>query len=211
MKHLALLSLLWIAAAGLASAQIANPARVSPYSGPGSIFPSQADGRVTSLTADPIAFAVGDFITIIVNLNTSASLSKQLSTAKTSSVNDSITSLINPNNANIANQWSGAQSFAGGGTQADSEGLTTTIQARIDEALPNGTFHVVATRQMTVGKEKSTMVLTGYVRRQDLAADNSVSSTQVAELAINQTGNGDLSRAERKGWLTTLYEFVSPF
>jgi flagellar L-ring protein precursor FlgH len=198
----------------LASAhgQIANSSRISPYNAPGSIFPTDpGDGRMNSLVSDPTAYSVGDFVTIVVNLSNTANQSRAVTTAKKASVNDTITSIINPNNTNLAAQWAGNQAFAGSGTQANTDGLTTTIQARIVESLPNNTLRVEATRYMEVGKEKGTMVLTGLVRRADLASDNSISSNQVADLQIKQSGTGDLSRNTHKGWLTSIYEFVSPF
>jgi len=208
------LSLLLASLAGPAFAGIAGPDRESPYMAPGSIFPRDAgDGRMNSIFSDPTAYSVGDFVTIVVNLTTTATRAKNTTTAKTASVNDSLTSLVIPNNVagNYGMQWGANQAFNGGGSQANSEAMTTTIQARIVEVYPNDTFRVEAHRAFQEGREKSNMVLTGFVRRKDLSATNSVSSTQVADLQVKDDGAGDLSRAAKKGWLTSVYEFVNPF
>ena len=212
MKKLALIVLIGIVLAVAASAQISSPNRNCPYSAPGSIFPSEpGDGRMNSLVSDPTAYSVGDTVTIVVNLSNTANQARAVTTAKKTSVADSITSLVTPNNSNLAMNWAGNQAFAGSGTQANTDGLTTTIQAQIVEALPNNTLRVEAKRYSSIGKERTTMVLTGVVRRADLDSSNSISSNLVADLQIKQEGSGDLTRSTRKGWMTTIYEFLNPF
>ena len=194
--------------------QITGSPRISAYSAPGSIFPTDAgDGRMNSLYSDPTSYSVGDFVTVVVNLSSVATRSKNTTTAKTATVNDSLTSLVIPNNVagNYAAQWGADQNFNGGGSQADNETLITTLQARIIEAYPNGTFRIEAHRNFQEGKEKTTLTMTGVIRRKDLSSTNTISSTQVAELEVKEDGAGDISREQRKGWLTTTYEFLNPF
>jgi flagellar L-ring protein precursor FlgH len=66
-------------------------------------------------------------------------------------------------------------------------------------------------RLSKAGDEDTRMVLTGIVRPDDLNTDNSISSSRVADLQIVQKGKGALSESQKKGWLTKLYEFLSPF
>jgi len=197
-------------------AEVLGPGRFSPYAAPGSIFPGDPNavgGRVKSLYSDPSAASIGDTVTIVVNLTQVSTRAKTLATAKTTSVNDSLTSLLIPNNVagNYGNQWAGNQVFAGSGSQTSNEAMTTTVQARITEVYPNGTFRVEATRVQQNDKERTTLTLSGIVRQQDLDATNAVSSTQVADLQIKSDGVGDVTRATRKGWITTIYEFINPF
>ncbi len=152
-------------------------------------------------------------VTIVVNLSQVSSRAKTLATAKTTSVNDSLTSLLIPNNVagNYGNQWAGNQSFSGSGSQTSNETMTTTVEARITEVYPNGTLKIEARRVQQNDKERTTMTLSGVIRQQDLDSTNSISSTQVADLQIKSDGVGDVTRATRKGWLTTFYEFINPF
>jgi flagellar L-ring protein precursor FlgH len=126
-------------------------------------------------------------------------------------IRDGWTFPFNSQGANPQMAWAGAQEFDGNGKMAQSDTMTTTIQARVIEALPNGTLRLEARRTLENGREKGDMILTGLVRREDISASNSVSSTRVADLQIRQEGSGPLSRATRKGWLTSLYEFLNPF
>ncbi len=199
-------------------AEVLGPGRVSPYSAPGSIFPTDPSAigsvQTKSFYSDPTAApTVGDMVTIVVNLSQVSSRAKTLATAKTTSVNDSLTSLLIPNNVagNYGNQWAGNQSFSGSGSQTSNETMTTTVEARITEVYPNGTLKIEARRVQQNDKERTTMTLSGVIRQQDLDSTNSISSTQVADLQIKSDGVGDVTRATRKGWLTTFYEFINPF
>jgi flagellar L-ring protein precursor FlgH len=176
----------------------------------------------SSLFSDTTANQIGDLVTIVVNLSTVASRDQSTDTSKDATVNDTITALGYPQNFGMYDwyryrelapsmNWSAAQAFKGGGKLSNTEKLTTTIQARVVDVFPNGTMQVEARRHFETAKEKSVLVMTGVIRREDLDTTNSVSSNKVADLEIKQEGAGPLSRSQRKGWLTTLYEFVSPF
>jgi flagellar L-ring protein precursor FlgH len=75
----------------------------------------------------------------------------------------------------------------------------------------NGVMRVQATRMSKAGEEDTSMILTGFVRPEDLSSSNSISSSRVAQLSILQKGKGTISENQKKGWLTKLYEFLSPF
>ncbi|HEX4140653.1 MAG TPA: flagellar basal body L-ring protein FlgH, partial [Candidatus Methylacidiphilales bacterium] len=159
-----------------------------------------------------------------VDLSNSVTKDQNTKTAKTASVNDQINSLVYPPDGSnhgfsfytlhgVTPQmnWSANQSFNGGGTVANDETDSTTIQARVVEVLSNGNMRVAAMRLSKAGDEDTRMVLTGIIRPDDLNTDNSISSSRVADLQIVQKGKGTLSESQKKGWLTKLYEFLSPF
>ena len=55
------------------------------------------------------------------------------------------------------------------------------------------------------------MVLRGAVRSEDVAANNTVFSYNVADASIKFTGKGTISDNQRKGWLHKIWEKVTPF
>lgn len=189
----------------------------------GSLWPSSGTpGATSTLYCDRTATSVGDLVTIVVNLSAVATKNQSMSTSKAASVADTITALGYPNtdgqpdwyryrNQPPTATWNAAESWKGGGQIANTEVFTTTIQARVVDALPNGVLRIEARRRYEADKEKSDMILTGLIRREDLATDNSISSNQVADMQLQQDGKGPLSRNEKKGWLTTFYEFINPF
>jgi flagellar L-ring protein precursor FlgH len=177
-----------------------------------------------SICSDPLAHSVGDLVTIVVDLQNVITKAQNTKTAKDTAVSAAINSLIYPNagtnhgwnwyayhgqTPTVA--WNSAQSFNGGGTVANNETASTTIQARVIEVGPNGVLRVEATRLSKAGDEDTSMVLTGLVRPEDLNAGNSISSSRVADLQIIQKGKGTITNNQRKGWLTKFYEFIEPF
>jgi flagellar L-ring protein precursor FlgH len=178
----------------------------------------------SSLFSDSLAHSVGDLITIVVDLNNSVEKDQNTTTAKTAAVDAVLTSLLYPNDGtskgyNFLNYhgappttaWNATSSYDGGGTLKNTEATSTTIQARVVSILPNGVMQIEARRLSKAADEDSAMILTGEIRPEDLSSTNTISSSQVAELQIVQKGKGTLTNNQRKGWLTKLYEFLSPF
>ena len=217
------------AALVLATSRALN-ADCGPAGAVGSVW-SHAAGSSTvstapmvSIVSDPLAHSVGDLLTIVVTLQNSVTKAQNTTTAKTTAVNGQLTSLIYPGDASNKSwswytyhgqtpqiAWNSANSFNGGGTIANTEASSTTIQARVISVAPNGVMRVEATRLSKAGEEATTMILTGLVRPEDLSTANSVSSSRIADLEILQKGKGTLTEDQRKGWLTKLYEFLQPF
>ena len=209
--------------ASLLAADPYVPAVGSVWGHPG----GQANPNVAASAAiysDPLAHNIGDTITIIVDLSNTVTKDQDTKTAKTASVNDQINSLLYPpdgtnhgysfytyHGAVPQMNWSANQSFAGGDSVANTEADSTTIQARVVEVESNGVMRVAAVRLSKAGDEDTRMVLTGLIRPEDLNTDNSIASSRVADLQIVQKGKGALSESQKKGWLTKLYEFLSPF
>ncbi|MBI4024655.1 MAG: flagellar basal body L-ring protein FlgH [Verrucomicrobia bacterium] len=182
----------------------------------------EAENGGRSLYADRKAGRIGDLVTIVVNQSTIANKSLSSNTSKTVNENEQFSALFGNfmggvrtaeevARRNPHNSWSGARSFNGNGAVANTETVTSTIQARITDVMPNKVMRIEASRRVEVGQEISYLVLSGLVRQDDLTTANTVLSTQVADLQLKQQGNGALSRETRKGWLTRVWETISPF
>ena len=178
----------------------------------------------SSICSDPLAHSVGDLVTIVVDLQNTITKAQNTTTAKTTAVDAVINALLYPNDGtsrgyNFYNyhgqspttSWNSSQAFNGGGTVANNEAASTTIQARVIDVAPNGVLRIEATRLSKAGDEDTSMILTGLIRPEDLSTGNSISSSRVADLQILQKGKGTITNNQRKGWLTKFYEFIEPF
>jgi flagellar L-ring protein precursor FlgH len=76
---------------------------------------------------------------------------------------------------------------------------------------PNGTMVVEAVKQITVDKEVQTFKLTGVCRGEDIGVDNSLLSTQLANLSISKQTSGMVHDGTKRGWLNRLIDQISPF
>lgn len=182
--------------------------------GPGSLVPTETDGKIASLFSDPIAYRINEPITVVVNLSNAATATRSMTTAKTENINEgTLSSPLIPSeiSKNYGFNLNGSTAHSGTGNLANNQTMTTTFSGKIVEILPNDTYKIQASQTFTVGREKSELLLTGTIRSWDISATNQINSTQIADMKLEQTGTGPLSRSADKGWLTQLFEILAPF
>ena len=102
-------------------------------------------------------------------------------------------------------------SFAGNGAIDKKGKLEATLPVRVKKILPNGDLYVEGTKVVMVGAEEQHIYVSGLVRAEDVAADNSVPSSRVADAEIEYTGRGDVSDQQRRGWLARALAKIWPF
>ena len=103
----------------------------------------------------------------------------------------------------------------GGNIKADSKGSTNrtnTFSARIAVTVvgvaPNGNLQVEGSREVRVHKDFQVTKLTGEVRPQDVAADNTVPSYRVANAQISSTGSNPLRPGNKVGIITRVLHWL---
>ena len=183
-----------------------------------SLFPTKAANksltgstaaRASSLYSDSRAHEVGDVLTITISENTSAQ-----STANTKTAHDnSVTALGGTglwDKLFRGLSFSANQSRAGNGAgQTTRSGtLVTTLSVVVKELLPNGTMRVEGSRTVGINRETQHVVFSGLVRPEDVAADNSVASTQVASVEVRYDGRGIVGDTQRPGMLARIFKFL---
>jgi flagellar L-ring protein precursor FlgH len=89
--------------------------------------------------------------------------------------------------------------------------VRTSMAARVIRVLPGGLLQIEGARETRVNEETEYLVLTGVIRSKDVASDNSVLSTQVADLGINYYGKGVIADKQKPGWFTRLMDNIWPF
>lgn len=163
---------------------------------------------MTGLTSDRRARNVNDLVTVrvIENIEAAGTADSQLN--KQSSASAAVPTLFGletllPDSVdpgNLASTSSESQ-FKGGGTTSRTSMLTATMTARVAEVLPNGDMLLESVRELDLNGERQIVVLTGIVRPQDVRRNNTVVSTQVAQLRIQYYGRGLMKDNLKPGWL----------
>jgi flagellar L-ring protein precursor FlgH len=103
------------------------------------------------------------------------------------------------------------QKFSGnGGVQRQGQ-VQATLPVRVRQILPSGDLFVEGTKVVMVGHEEKHIYLSGIVRRIDIAEDNTVPSSRIAEAEIEYTGRGDISDTQRRGWASRAISKLWPF
>ncbi|MDR0620347.1 MAG: flagellar basal body L-ring protein FlgH [Deltaproteobacteria bacterium] len=240
MKHQrAILAILTLAALALAAgcgpklnqpstlnnqeAALLNPP-VEAYPNPalkteGSLF--SEDSR-PDFFADVKARRVGDIITINIVETSRATKQANTSTGRSSSLDASVNSLFGleapgklptPLGLDLTKGVGGSSTsqFSANGTTARNENITAKISARIIQVLPNDNLVVRGSQEIMVNNEKQYITVQGVIRPADVATDNSILSTYLADARIEYTGKGDVSSKQREGWLTRALDKIWPF
>ncbi len=192
------------------------------YNNPGSLYmDSESDG----LFADTRARRVGDIVMVKVVENNKATSKSDLTAEKTNSNVYGVDAFFGQSSASMLPGGIGPSMASGGigfQTQSDSsssstgevtnEGtVTATIAARVTRILPGGLLQIEGVRESRVNNETQYLVVTGLIRSIDVAADNSIESTRIADAQIAYYGAGVLSDKQKPGWFTRLMDNVWPF
>src|SRR5690606_37696506 len=159
-------------------------------------------------------------VTIMVQENNTASKDSSTQTSKNSNINAAIeaffyspdaSKLLTKNGKLPAVKLASKQDFAGAGKINNSERVTSRIAARVVDVLPNRNLVIEGTRQIAFSGETQDAILRGVVRTEDISANNTLFSYNIADATIKYVSKGTVSDNQRKGWFTKIWEKVTPF
>ena len=191
---------------------------------------SQSNGAIyqagfeTNLYDDRKAYRVGDIITITLSERTQASKSAGSDMSKDSSASLGLSSLfgggvsidnpstsLNPlkaENLSLDVGYGGTRSTKGDSAANQSNSLSGSITVTVAEVLPNGVLAVRGEKWLTLNTGNELVRIAGLIRSDDIATDNTVSSTRVADARITYSGTGTFAEASQPGWFDRF--FMSP-
>jgi flagellar L-ring protein precursor FlgH len=70
---------------------------------------------------------------------------------------------------------------------------------------------IEGTRLSSFSGEQQTIILRGTIRPDDIMANNTVFSFNVADASIKFVSKGTITDSQRKGWFQRLWDKLSPF
>jgi flagellar L-ring protein FlgH len=202
---------------------ISNTYRTTPQSQPAASEAQSGSvwrGQLTSLFGDQRARHIGDIVTVKIVEVSQASEKATTDTKRNSETTANISNFFgletNPNGpwknpSTLISAGMNKNDFSGSGETTRGGSLSATITARVMDVLPNGNLAIEGKREIYVNNEKKEILLQGIVRPRDIAYDNSIFSTQVADAKVIYTGIGVIGEKQRPGWLARLLDFAWPF
>jgi flagellar L-ring protein FlgH len=173
-----------------------------------------------SLVADKRARAVGDIVNILVKESNSATKDNSTSTSKKSSLNATIANflyspaasgLLTKNGQLPGIAYDSTHTFDGGGKINNAETFDARIAVQVAEVLPNGNLVLEGTKKTSIAGETQDAVLRGVVRQEDITANDTVYSYNLADVTLKYVSKGSISDAQRKGWFTRIWDKLTPF
>ncbi|MEQ8194515.1 MAG: flagellar basal body L-ring protein FlgH [Rhodospirillales bacterium] len=168
------------------------------------------------------AKAVGDIITVQLNLSDSATLANKTERERDDSETTAVNNILGfetnfnkvfPNGVDPGNllNFSNQHETTGDGDIARSESITLTFAATITQILPNGNLVVFGSQEIRVNKELRELMVTGVIRPEDIESDNTIAHTKIAEMRVAYGGRGTLSDLQAPRWGTQLWDILFPF
>lgn len=159
-----------------------------------------------NLFTDHRAHAVGDIVTIIISEASSASRSGNTTNSKSASTNvdagSGLFTFINPVSA------SSDDSFTAKGAISNTNTVSGRLTVKIIEVKPNGQMVVQGTQSIRQNSDTQKITITGIIRPEDVASDNTILSSKVADAQLKIEGKGPISRKQRQGILTQVFDLV---
>lgn len=183
-----------------------------------------------SLFEDRKARRLNDLVTVKVIENITASGTADTNTSRDSSADFGLTDFLGMNNdfnlhnafalkdmykgANVFSptvKGSGKSDFTGKGDTSREGKLIGTITAKVVEVMPNGNLILEARKDITINNEKQKLIFRGMARPDDIAGDNTIVSSKVADAQIFYVGDGIIMDKQKPGWLVRVLDNIWPF
>jgi flagellar basal body L-ring protein FlgH len=89
--------------------------------------------------------------------------------------------------------------------------LNARAAVLVTDVLPNGNLVIEGVRRVVSSGETQHVILHGLVRADDVSSVNTVFSSNIADARVEFINEGSLTDAQKKGWLTKLYEKLRPY
>jgi flagellar L-ring protein precursor FlgH len=183
----------------------------------GSIYSEAQPGYLE----DTRALRVGDTVTVRINEHADASGDATTELNKDTSRTAGIEAFLalmpklqreNPNldPSQLLNMASKSD-FNGEGHTTREGSLVGTIGVHVKKELPNGDLYIEGTKVVMINHEEYHLYLSGVIRTTDIAPDNSIPSSLIADSRVEFTGRGDINDQVERGWLTKVLDKVNPF
>lgn len=162
-----------------------------------------------SLFNDRKALFVGDVITVTLSERTVSRKSSGVTTGKKSGVNFNAGPLLGANptlkGRELTTTLEQNRTFDGSADADQSNSLQGNITVTVAEVLPNGNLIVRGEKWITLNRGDEFIRISGIVRPEDVAPDNTIVSTRLANAKISYSGTGDLANAQKMGWLSRFF------
>lgn len=187
------------------------------YSNPGSIF---SEGDNLLLFDDHRARRVGDIVMVNVVESASAANGASTDTNRDSKSEYGISALFGRSSIPLVGGKVGStpvletktkKEFSADGSTTRNNKVSATVAARVVNVMPDGLLRIEGARETKVNNETQFLVVAGLIRSRDVAADNSILSTQIADAHISYYGQGVIADKQKPGWLTRLLDNIWPF
>lgn len=170
---------------------------------------------------DQRAANVGDIVTVLVNIADTASFDNASSANRSTTEAMGVPNLFGLEtyvptflHGALANSLISVNSNGtntGTGAIKRVETVTVRLAGVVTQVMANGNLVVAAHQQVRVNSELRDMTVSGVIRPQDIASDNTVQHDRMAEARISYGGRGQLTNVQTPRYGQQVLDTLSPF
>ncbi|MBE0413784.1 flagellar basal body L-ring protein FlgH [Yoonia sp.] len=179
-------------------------------------------GSRGSLLGDRRAAMTGDILTVVIEIDDRAEISNSSDRSRSASQRAGLPQLIGipqrldpklPDGATSANlvDLNSQSSASGNGTVRRNEKLTLRIAVTVTDVLPNGVLAIVGLQEVRVNFELRELIVSGFVRPEDISRQNEITYDKIAAARISYGGRGQISDMQQPRAGQQLLETILPF
>jgi flagellar L-ring protein precursor FlgH len=157
-------------------------------------------GDVGDLSTDYKARKLNDTVVILVAVQTNATQSGNVNSARAFQTSSAITGLAGDINTKGLNPLLNANSnttLKGSGATDSSTTFQTSMTAQVIAVLPSGNLVIEAQRKIFMNNQHEDIIIRGVVRPNDIGSNNTVPSTALSNLEIEMKGKGIIADSTR--------------
>lgn len=175
-----------------------------------------------SLLGDRRAGQTGDIMTVVIQIDESAEISNATSRSRNGSENSGVSELLGipqavdrflPGDASLATagQFNSTSSSDGQGSVRRSESLELRVAATVTDVLRNGVLRIQGSQEVRVNFEIRELLVTGYVRPQDISRRNEITYDKIASARISYGGRGHITDVQQPRYGQQIADIILPF
>ncbi|MBR9762732.1 MAG: flagellar basal body L-ring protein FlgH [Rhodobacteraceae bacterium] len=175
-----------------------------------------------SLLGDRRAMAEGDILTVVIEIDESAAISNSTDRSRSGSDSLAVPQLfgipqrinrILQNGATLDSAVSidSATSSSGDGSVSRNEQLTLRVAATVVDVLPNGVLAISGNQEVRVNFELRELLVTGYVRPEDISRQNEITYDKIASARVSYGGRGQITDMQQPRIGQQVLDRVLPF
>ena len=175
-----------------------------------------------SLLGDRRAGKRGDILTIVVEIDERAEISNATDRSRSGSEEMRVPQLFGipqrlaedlPPGAGIdpAVSLGSNSSSSGDGSVRRREKLTLRVAATVVEVLQNGVLRVQGSQEVRVNFEIRELLVTGFVRPEDISRQNEITYDKIASARISYGGRGQITDVQQPRYGKQIADIVLPF
>jgi len=198
--------------------QVAMPAQEQVAYQPNSLWRPGA----RTFFKDQRAARVGDILTINIEIDDEAKVANTSARGRTNSENSGLPNLLGletqyggilPDGVDPSSllSMSSDSNSRGTGSVDRKEEINLTIAAIVTQVMPNGNLVIQGRQEVRVNYEVRELLVGGIVRPEDIANDNTINHTQIAEARISYGGRGQITDVQQPRYGQQFLDIIWPF